>query len=185
MEQQDGAFPVPENAPPVLIDAATIAGRVRELAAEIDRDYAGRTPLLVAPLKGSFVFVADLCRALTIPHEIDFMAVAAYGDRTEHSGAVRLLKDLGEDIEGRSVLVIEDIIDSGRTADYILRMLAARNPRTLDVVTLLDKRQRREVEVPIRHTGFAIEDRFVVGYGLDYAERYRGLPYLGVLETGD
>jgi hypoxanthine phosphoribosyltransferase len=166
----------------VLLTAEEIAGRVEELARQIETDFAEETPVLIAMLKGSFIFIADLCRALHIPHHIDFMAIAAYGTGTSPSGAVRLLKDLSVNITGRSVLIVEDIIDSGSTLAYIRRLLAARQPRRLAVVTLLDKRVSPEPDLPIEYVGFKIGSGFVVGYGLDLAERYRHLPYIAKLD---
>jgi len=166
----------------VLLTAEEIARRVEELARQIETDFAEETPVLIAMLKGSFIFIADLCRALHIPHHIDFMAIAAYGTGTSPSGAVRLLKDLSVNITGRSVLIVEDIIDSGSTLAYIRRLLAARQPRRLAVVTLLDKRVSPEPDLPIEYVGFKIGSGFVVGYGLDLAERYRHLPYIAKLD---
>jgi hypoxanthine phosphoribosyltransferase len=166
----------------VLLTADQIARRVEELARQIETDFANETPVLIAMLKGSFIFIADLCRALRVPHHIDFMAIAAYGTGTSPSGAVRLLKDLSVNITGRSVLIVEDIIDSGATLAYIRRLLAARQPRRLAVVTLLDKRVTPEPELPIEYVGFKIGSGFVVGYGLDLAERYRHLPHIAKLD---
>ncbi|MCP4709192.1 MAG: hypoxanthine phosphoribosyltransferase [Planctomycetes bacterium] len=166
----------------VLIDSVLLHRRVDELAAEINRDYDGKNLILVGLLKGSFVFLADLIRKLTIDFEIDFMSIAGYGNLTEHSGAVRLLKDLNVNISGRPVLIVEDIVDSGLTIDYIRRMLLARQPADLAIMTLLDKRIRREVDVPIEYVGFEIDDTFVIGYGLDLAERYRGLDYIATVD---
>ena len=166
----------------VLLTADQIARRVEELASQIGADFAEETPVLVAMLKGSFIFIADLCRAMRIPHHIDFMAIAAYGTGTTPSGAVRLLKDLSVNITGRSVLIVEDIIDSGATLAYIRRLLAARQPHRLAVVTLLDKRVTPEPELPIEYVGFKIGSGFVVGYGLDYADKYRTLPYVAELK---
>ncbi len=166
----------------VLFTAEQIRERVGELAAQLAADFDGETPILVGMLKGSFIFIADLSRALTIPHHIDFMAIAAYGSGRSPSGAVRLLKDLSVNITGRAVLVVEDIIDSGMTLAYIRRILEARQPKRLAVVSLLDKRVRRKSEVPIEYVGFEVGDGFVVGYGLDLAERYRHLPYIAQLD---
>ncbi len=168
-----------------LIDRETLHRRVDELATEINRGYVGQNLVLVGLLKGSFVFMADLIRKLTIDYEIDFMGIAGYGNMTEHSGAVRLLKDLNVNIEGRVVLIVEDIVDSGLTIDYIRRMLLARKPAKLELMTLLDKAKRRAVDVPIEYVGFAIDDVFVVGYGLDLAERYRGLDYIATVDIPD
>ena len=166
----------------VLIEADTLQQRVAELGEEISADYAGRDLLLVGVLKGAVFFMADLMRHLTIPCEIDFMAISSYGDSTDSSGVVRILKDLDINIEGRHVLVVEDIIDSGLTLSYLMRNLEAREPASLEVCSLLTKPDRREIDVPVRYIGFEIPNRFVIGYGLDFAERYRNLPYVGVLD---
>jgi hypoxanthine phosphoribosyltransferase len=166
----------------VLVSAEDLQRRVRELGEQISRDYAGRPLLLVGVLKGAVFFLSDLMRFIDIPVEIDFMAVASYGSATDSSGVVRILKDLDAAIEGRDVLIVEDIVDSGLTLQYLLRNLGSRNPRTLEVCALLVKPARRKVELPSRYVGFEIEDRFVVGYGLDYAERYRNLPFVAALE---
>ena len=165
----------------ILIDEVTLAARVAELGAEVSEDYQGRDLLLIGVLKGAVFFMADLMRNLTIPCEVDFMAISSYGASTDSSGVVRILKDLDVNIEGRDVLVVEDIIDSGLTLSYLMRNLGARKPASLDVVTLLTKPERREIEVPVRYVGFEIPNRFVIGYGLDFAERYRNLPYVAVL----
>lgn len=171
--------------PQSLITEEAIAARVAELAAEIDADYAGTDELiLIGVLKGSFIFLADLARHLTVPHRVEFIAVSSYGDSesTAPSGAVRLLMDVRHDISGQDVLVVEDIVDSGNTVEYLLRVLAARGPRTLRACTLLRKPDRLEVEVEVSYLGFDIPDVWVVGYGLDWAERYRTLPYIGIIE---
>jgi hypoxanthine phosphoribosyltransferase len=165
----------------VLIDEEQLAGRIRELGREISSDYAGRELLLVGVLKGAVFFMADLMRSITVPCEIDFMAISSYGAATDSSGVVRILKDLDINIEGRHVLVVEDIIDSGLTLSYLVRNLESREPASLDVCALLTKPERREIEVAVRYVGFEIPNRFVIGYGLDFAERYRNLPYVGVL----
>jgi hypoxanthine phosphoribosyltransferase len=165
-----------------LIDRDSLQRRIAELGEEISADYEGRDLLLVGVLKGAVFFMADLMRGLTIPCEIDFMAISSYGDSTDSSGVVRILKDLDINIEGRDVLVVEDIIDSGLTLSYLLRTLRAREPRSLEVCALLTKPERREVDLPIRYTGFEIPNKFVIGYGLDHAERYRNLPYVAVLQ---
>ncbi len=164
-----------------LVPEDRLAQRVRELAAEISRDYAGRDLLLVGVLKGAVFFLSDLMRHLEIPVEVDFMAVASYGSATKSSGVVRILKDLDAVIEGRDVLIIEDIVDSGLTLQYLLRNLAGRDPRSLEVCALLVKPDRQKVELPTRYVGFEIPNRFAIGYGLDYAERYRNLPYVAAL----
>ena len=166
----------------VLIDRETLQHRIRELGEEISADYAGRDLLLVGVLKGAVFFMADLMRNLTIPCEIDFMAISSYGASTDSSGVVRILKDLDINIEGRDVLVVEDIIDSGLTLSYLMRNLEAREPASLEICALLTKPERREIDVPVRYVGFEIPNRFVIGYGLDFAERYRNLPYVGVLD---
>jgi hypoxanthine phosphoribosyltransferase len=166
----------------VLIDEPRLQARVRELGREISADYAGRELLLVGVLKGAVFFMADLMRALTVPCEIDFMAISSYGAATDSSGVVRILKDLDINIEGRHVLVVEDIIDSGLTLSYLIRNLEAREPASLEICALLTKPERREIDVPVRYVGFEIPNRFVIGYGLDYGERYRNLPYVGVLD---
>jgi hypoxanthine phosphoribosyltransferase len=166
----------------VLIDRETLASRVAELGAEISVDYEGRDLLLIGVLKGAVFFMADLMRHLTVPCEVDFMAISSYGDATDSSGIVRILKDLDINIEGRHVLVVEDIIDSGLTLSYLIRNLESREPATLEVCALLTKPSRREIDVPVRYVGFEIPNKFVVGYGLDFAERYRNLPYVGVLD---
>jgi hypoxanthine phosphoribosyltransferase len=169
----------------VLIRAPDLTARVGELGRQIGDDYAGRTPMLVGVLKGAVVFLADLMRAIDAPCECDFIAVSSYGASTRSSGIVELTKDLSVPIEGRDVLIVEDIVDTGRTLAYLLRNLETRQPRTLRVCTLLDKVSRREVPVPLDYVGFAIPDEFVVGYGLDFAGLYRNLPYLGVLDAAD
>jgi hypoxanthine phosphoribosyltransferase len=166
----------------VLVDAQTLQKRVAELGADISRDYAGRSLLLVGVLKGAVFFLSDLMRFIDIPVEVDFMAVASYGSATDSSGVVRILKDLDVVIEGRDVLIVEDIVDSGLTLQYLLRNLGSRDPASLEVCALLMKPERRKVDLPTRYVGFEIPDRFVIGYGLDYAERYRNLPYVAALE---
>ena len=165
----------------ILIDEETLRGRIVELGEEVSADYAGRDLLLLGVLKGAVFFMADLMRHLTVPCEIDFMAISSYGASTDSSGVVRILKDLDINIESKHVLVVEDIIDSGLTLSYLMRNLEAREPASLEVCALLTKPVRREIEVPVRYVGFEIPNRFVVGYGLDFAERYRNLPYVGVL----
>jgi hypoxanthine phosphoribosyltransferase len=166
----------------ILVDQATIQQRVKELGAAISQAYAGQDLVLVSVLKGSIIFMADLVRAITIPHEIDFMATSSYGAATSSSGVVRILKDLNVSIQGRNVLVVEDIIDSGHTLSYLLRLLNERQPASLRIVTLLDKPERRAVPIDVEWIGFSIPNEFVVGYGLDYNELYRNLPYIGVLK---
>jgi hypoxanthine phosphoribosyltransferase len=166
----------------ILVPADDLARRVRELAAEVSRDYAGKDLVLIGVLKGAVFFLADLMRAIEIPVEVDFMAVASYGSATKSSGVVRILKDLDAAIDGRDVLIVEDIVDSGLTLQYLLRNLAGRNPRSLEVCALLIKPERRKVELETRYVGFEIPDRFAIGYGLDHAERYRNLPYVAALK---
>jgi hypoxanthine phosphoribosyltransferase len=166
----------------ILVQSDELAHRVRELGQEISRDYAGRDLFLVGVLKGAVFFLSDLMRHLEAPCEVDFMAVASYGSSTDSSGVVRILKDLDAPIDGREVLIVEDIVDSGLTLSYLLRTLKARNPASLEVCALLTKPERRKVELPIRYVGFEIPNRFAIGYGLDYAERYRNLPFVAVLQ---
>jgi hypoxanthine phosphoribosyltransferase len=166
----------------VLVSADELQRRVGELGEQISRDYAGRSLLLVGVLKGAVFFLSDLMRFIDIPVELDFMAVASYGSATDSSGVVRILKDLETPIEGRDVLIVEDIVDSGLTLQYLMRNLGSRNPRTLEVCALLTKPERRKVDLPTRYVGFEIPDRFVVGYGLDYDEHHRNLPFVAVLE---
>jgi hypoxanthine phosphoribosyltransferase len=166
----------------ILVPAEDLARRVRELAGEISRDYQGKDLVLVGVLKGAVFFLSDLMRELDIPCEVDFMAVASYGTATTSSGVVRILKDLDAVIEGRDVLIIEDIVDSGLTLQYLLRNLAGRNPRSLEVCALLIKPDRAQVDLEARYVGFEIPNRFAIGYGLDHAERYRNLPYVAALK---
>src|ERR1700745_758718 len=170
------------NIGEILVQPDELRSRVRELGAEISGDYAGRDLLLVGVLKGAVFFLADLMRHLTVPCEIDFMAISSYGASTDSSGVVRILKDLDINIEGRHVLVVEDIIASGLTLSYLLRNLESRGPATIETCALLTKPARREIDVPVRYVGFEIPNKFVIGYGLDFAERYRNLPYVGVLD---
>ena len=165
----------------VLIDEATLQARIAEMGEEISAFYDRRDPLLVGVLKGAVFFMSDLMRHLTVPCEVDFMAISSYGAATDSSGVVRILKDLDINIEGRDVLVVEDIIDSGLTLSYLMRNLESREPATLEVAALMTKPARREIDVDVRWVGFEIPNRFVIGYGLDFAERYRNLPYVGVL----
>jgi hypoxanthine phosphoribosyltransferase len=165
----------------VLIDEVALQSRIAELGVSITEDYAGRDLLLVGVLKGAIFFMADLMRHIEIPCEVDFMAISSYGAGVDSSGVVRILKDLDMSVEGRNVLVVEDIIDSGLTLSYLLRNLEAREPASLEICALLTKPERRENDVVCRYVGFEIPNRFVIGYGLDFAERYRNLPYVGVL----
>lgn len=166
----------------ILISEEAIQQRVAELGRQITSDFAGSEVLVIAVLKGALLFLADLVRHVNLPVAMDFLAVSSYGAGTSSSGVVRILKDLDEPIEGRNVVIVEDIVNSGRTLDYLLRMLRQRHPATLHVCTLLDKRERREINVPIDYVGFEVPDEFVVGYGLDFAEYYRQLPFIGVLK---
>ena len=165
----------------VLLSGEQVQARVAELGAQLAADYAERDPILVSVLKGSIVFLADLVRAMPIPLSIDLMEVSSYGASTESSGQVRILKDLSTPIAGRDVIVVEDIIDTGLTLNYLLRYLADKGPASVRIVCLLDKPARRLAPIEIDYRGFTIADRFVIGYGLDYGERYRNLPYIGVL----
>jgi hypoxanthine phosphoribosyltransferase len=165
----------------ILIDSEALRSRIAELGEEISAAYEGKDLLLIGVLKGAVFFMADLMRHLTVPCEVDFMAISSYGAATDSSGIVRILKDLDINIEGRNVLVVEDIIDSGLTLSYLMRNLESREPASLDICALLTKPDRREIDVPVRWIGFEIPNRFVIGYGLDFAERYRNLPYVGVL----
>jgi hypoxanthine phosphoribosyltransferase len=166
----------------VLIDEAALRQRIEELGEEISADYDGREVLLVGVLKGAVFFMADLMRQLSLPCEIDFMAISSYGEGTDSSGVVRILKDLDSNITDRHVLILEDIIDTGLTLSYLMRNLGAREPASLEVCALLVKHGRRETDVPVKYVGFEIPNRFVVGYGLDFGERYRNLPHVAVLE---
>jgi hypoxanthine phosphoribosyltransferase len=166
----------------ILISEEDLQRRVCELAADISRDYEGKDLLLIGVLKGAVFFLSDLMRHLEVECEVDFMAVASYGSATKSSGVVRILKDLDAVIEGRDVLIVEDIVDSGLTLQYLLRNLAGRDPRSLEVCALLIKPERREVELQTRYVGFEIPDQFVIGYGLDHGERYRNLPYVAALK---
>ena len=167
----------------VLVTAEELQRRVAELGRQITHDYQDRSLLLIGVLKGAVFFLSDLMRFIEVPVEVDFMAVASYGSATDSSGVVRILKDLDASIEGRDVLIVEDIVDSGLTLQYLLRNLGSRNPASLEVCALLTKPERRKVDLPTRYVGFEIPDRFVVGYGLDYDERHRNLPYVAVLES--
>jgi hypoxanthine phosphoribosyltransferase len=165
----------------ILVQADELQHRIKEMAAEVSRDYKGRDLLLIGVLKGAVFFLADLMRHLDIPCEVDFMAVSSYGSSTDSSGVVRILKDLDAPLEGRNVLIVEDIVDSGLTLQYLMRTLEARNPASIEVCALLTKPDRRKVDTPARYVGFEIPDKFAIGYGLDYAERYRNLPYVATL----
>lgn len=166
----------------VLIDEETLQAKVKELAHKIAQDYQGETVTIICILKGAVLFAADLLRALPIPVEIDFMAISSYGMGARTSGVVRILKDLDHSIEGKHVLIVEDIVDSGLTLSYLIESLSSRQPASLKVCVLLDKPERRVVELEPDYLGFEIPDKFVIGYGLDYAEKYRNLPFIGVLK---
>lgn len=166
----------------VLISTDALAARVRELGEQISADYAGRSILMVGVLRGAVIFMADLARAISRPVAIDFIAVSSYGASTHSSGVVRIIKDLDEDVAGKHLLIVEDIIDSGLTLKYLYDNLLSRNPASVKICTLLSKPSRRKVDVPVAYNGFTIPDYFAVGYGLDYAEKYRNLPYVGVLK---
>ena len=166
----------------VLFSEEQLKTRVAEIAAQIDQDYEGKEPLLISILRGSFVFMADLVRQIHVPCTVDFMAVSSYGSGTVSSGQVKIVKGLSEPIEGKDILVVEDILDSGNTLSYLLKLLEARHPASIRLCTLLDKPERRTKPVAVQYSGFSIPDEFVVGYGLDYDEKYRNLPYIGVLK---
>jgi hypoxanthine phosphoribosyltransferase len=168
----------------ILVQPDDLKRKVREIGQQISADYADKDLLLVCVLKGAVFFLADLMRHIEIPCEVDFMAVSSYGSETDSSGVVRILKDLDRPIAGRDVLIIEDIVDSGLTLQYLLRNLGAREPASLEVCALLTKPERRKVELPTRYVGFEIPDKFAIGYGLDVAERYRNLPYVAALADG-
>jgi hypoxanthine phosphoribosyltransferase len=178
---RESAHPLTAGVQEVLIDEETLQNRIGELGAEITQDYRDRDLILVGVLKGAIFFMADLMRRLDLPCEVDFMAISSYGAGVDSSGVVRILKDLDVSIEDRNVLIVEDIVDSGLTLSYLLRNLEARHPASLEVCALLTKPERRENDVDCRYIGFEIPNRFVIGYGLDFAERYRNLPYIGVL----
>ena len=166
----------------ILFSEEQLKARVREIAGQIDRDFAGKEPMLISVLRGSFIFMADLMRSITLPCTVDFMAVSSSGAGTTSSGQVKITKDLSESIEGRDIIVVEDILDSGNTLSYLLQILQARHPASMKLCTLLDKPDRRIKPVHVDYSGFSIPDEFVVGYGLDFAEKYRNLPYIGVLK---
>lgn len=174
--------PLENDVERILIDEKTLQARISELGRVITQAYAGEDLLLLAVLKGSVVFLADLMRQIDMPHSVDFMAVSSYGAGVQSTGVVRILKDLDSAIAGRNVLIVEDIIDSGHTLNYLVRLLQERNPTTLRIVTLLDKPSRREVDIPVDWVGFSIPNEFVIGYGLDFNEHYRNLPYIGILK---
>lgn len=166
----------------VLYDAGQIQDKVKELGATLSRDFEGRNPLVICVLKGAFIFMSDLVKEMTIPLEIDFMAVSSYGQSTKSSGVVKIIKDLDASVEGRDVLIVEDIIDSGLTLSYLIDVLERRNAKSVTVATLFDKPARRSVDLEADYTGITLPDEFVVGYGLDFAEKYRNLPFIGILK---
>ncbi|MDO4318278.1 MAG: hypoxanthine phosphoribosyltransferase [Lachnospiraceae bacterium] len=169
----------------VLLSEERVLARIGELAEQISRDFAGKELKLICILKGSIFFTTELAKRISLPVKLDFMSVSSYGDKTESSGRVKIVKDLDESVENEHVLVIEDIVDSGRTLSFLLELLKSRRPASLSLCTLLDKPERRVVEVNVDYTGFEIPDEFVVGFGLDYAQRYRALPYVGVLRMDE
>ncbi|CDE20177.1 hypoxanthine phosphoribosyltransferase [Acidiphilium sp. CAG:727] len=166
----------------VLFSKEQLAKRIKELAAQLDKDYAGKTPLMVAILKGSVMFFTDLIREMTLPLEIDFMSISSYGSGVKSSGEVKMIKDLDNKIEGKDVIIVEDIVDSGYTMKYLTHLLEARNPSSIKICALLDKPSRRETDVAVDYKGFEVGNEFVVGYGLDYAARYRNIPFIGILK---
>ena len=169
----------------VLISEEEVDARIQEVADQINKDYAGREIHMICVLKGGVFFMCELAKRIKVPVSLDFMSVSSYGDDTKSSGVVKIVKDLDQPLEGREVLVVEDIIDSGRTLSYLLKILQNRNPHNVRLCTLLDKPERREVDVTVDYCCFNIPDEFVVGYGLDYAQKYRNLPYIGVVEFGE
>ena len=166
----------------VLLSEEVIKEKVKEIGAQITKDYMGEKLLIITILKGSVIFAADLLREIKIPVEIDFMCLSSYGSSSKSSGVVKIVKDLNEPIEGKNVLIIEDILDSGNTLSHLVKLLGTRNPKSIKIATLLDKPDRRVAEVEVAYKGFSIPDEFVIGYGLDYAEKYRNLPYVGILK---
>lgn len=166
----------------ILLTQQQLQDKVNELGEQISKDYAGRTPLVICVLKGAIMFMSDLIKRIDVPIEIDFMAVSSYGNSTKSSGVVKIMKDLDLSVEGRDVLIVEDVIDSGLTLSYLIDVLERRNALSVSVVTMLDKPERRAVELEVEYKGFVLPDEFVVGYGLDYAEKYRNLPYIGILK---
>lgn len=166
----------------VLFEAGVINSRVEEMASQISKDYKGKNLLVVGVLKGSVLFAADLIKNITIPCEIDFMAVSSYGSSTQTSGVVRILKDLDHGVEGKDIIIVEDIVDSGVTLDYLVKYLKTRGAKSIEIVSLLTKPSRRKVDLDVKYIGFEVPDEFLVGYGLDYAEKYRNLPFVGILK---
>ena len=175
-------YEITQDIAQVLITREQLQKTVAELGARISRDYAGKNPIMVSVLKGAFVFMADLVREITVPCTVDFMAVSSYGKGSKSSGQVQIIKDLDTNIEGRHVIVVEDILDSGNTLSYLLELLRARKPASVRLCTLLDKPARRKVQVDIDYRGLEVPDEFIVGYGLDYAEQYRNFPEIGILK---
>jgi hypoxanthine phosphoribosyltransferase len=171
-----------EDVEKILVSQEELAKRVEQLGQEITKDYAGQEILMIGVLRGAAIFMADLSRAIKVPVALDFMAVSSYGHSTSSSGVVRIIKDLDEDVKGKHVLIVEDIIDSGLTLKYLIDYIKSRDPKSVKICTLLNKPDRRKVEVPIAYNGFTIPDYFVVGFGLDYAEKYRNLPFIGILK---
>lgn len=166
----------------VLLTEEDLKNKIAQLGEQISKDYQGEELLLLGILKGSVIFMSDLARSISIPVSMDFMAVSSYGDGTESSGVVRILKDLDQEIKGKNILIVEDIIDSGLTLDYLMGYFKARGPKSVEICTIMDKSDRRTVEVPIKYLGFDVPNEFLVGYGLDYAEKYRNLPFVGILK---
>jgi hypoxanthine phosphoribosyltransferase len=177
-----GGLAVIEDIQETLLSTEALAARVKELGVQIGTDYAGKQILMIGILRGAVIFMADLARSINVPVSLDFMAVSSYGYSSRSSGVVRILKDLDEDVEDKHLLIVEDIIDTGLTLKYLLENLRSRKPASLKICTLLNKPSRRKTEVPIDYNGFDIPDSFVVGYGLDYAGKYRNLPFIGVLK---
>lgn len=166
----------------ILFSEEELTQRVKELGAQITQDYQGKEPVLISVLRGSYIFMADLSRAIDLPCAIDFMSVSSYGKGTSSSGQVQITKDLSDEIEGKDIIIVEDILDSGNTLFYLMQLLQARNPASICLCTLLDKPERRAKDIKANYIGFSVPDAFVVGYGLDYAEKYRNLPYIGILK---
>lgn len=166
----------------IFLDKEVIANRVRELGAEISKDFAGEEVMLVGILKGASIFLSDLVREISLPAYIDYMVVSSYGNSAETSGVVRIIKDLEDDIDGKNIIIVEDIIDTGLTLEYLRKNLLSRNPKSLKICTLLDKPARREREIKVDYKGFEVPDEFIIGYGIDYAEKYRNLPFIGLLK---
>lgn len=169
----------------VMISEQEIQQRIEELAAQINQDYQGSANnlVLIGLLRGSFIFMADLCRKITVPHEVDFMTASSYGNATQSSRDVKIIKDLDEDIRGKDVLIVEDIIDSGNTLKKVRELFLLREPKSIEICTLIEKPARKEVDVPVKYIGFSIPDKFIVGYGLDFAQRYRHLPFIGLVTS--